>query len=256
MARICALLNSLIMTVLAAPNGTMPPMTPQLIIFDFDGVLCDAGTFTPAAIRLGLQRFGALVGLPIADPGDETLLQTLGYPSRQTYPPLLPEPVRDRWQEMHRLTLDAMEERIRALGPACLYPGVPQLLDALLADGRTLALASNSSARYQRVHAEVHGLDRWFSRLYHAELEGIDTKADMVGAILAAEPARPAVFVGDRASDQLAAAAHGLPFIACAYGYGTPGEWGEPVAVARHIAELGLALGLPAPPVCGAVGES
>lgn len=220
-------------------------MRPDLIIFDFDGVLCRAEAYTPDAIRLGLQRFGASVGVAIPEPPEEVLLGTLGYPSRQTYPPLIPEPVRERWQEMHAFTLDAMEERIEALGSACLYDGVTAMLDALVADGRLLGLASNCSARYQNVHRRVHDLPRWFAHLQHAELPGIGSKADMVGAILAAAPeARQPVMVGDRASDRLAADAHGLPFIACAYGYGTADEWGDPAAVAQSPAELGRCLGL------------
>lgn len=223
----------------------MPLDHPALIIFDFDGVLCRAETFTPEAIRLGLRRFGERVGVAIDEPPVETLLLTLGYPSYETYPPLLPEPVRDRWREMHHLTLAAMAERIRALGPGgCLYDGATTLLDDLLADGRRLALASNSSAFYQAVHTEVHGLERWFSRLYHAETEGIRSKADMVARILAEEPARPAVMVGDRLSDRRAAELNGLPFVACRYGFGCADEWHGAVAYADDLAGLRSILGL------------
>ena len=218
---------------------------PDLIIFDFDGVLCRAEAYTPDAIRIGLRRFGESVGIDIPEPSEEVLLGTLGYPSRQTYPPLIPEPVRDRWQEMHGFTLTAMEEQIEALGPACLYDGVPAMLDALVADGRVLGMASNCSLRYQTVHRRVHDLPRWFRHLCHAEQPGIASKADMVGHILAAEPDHHrAVMVGDRASDRAAADAHSLPFIACAYGYGEPDEWGEPVAVVRSPTALGAVLGV------------
>ncbi len=218
--------------------------TVSLVLFDFDGVLCRAESYTPEAIRIGLRRFGEAVGVAVAEPDEATLLATLGYPSRETYPPLLPEGVRHRWEEMHRFTLDAMEERIRELGVGCLYDGAVELLDALVADGRVLALASNSSARYQRVHREADGLDRWFRHFYHAELPGIGSKADMVARALAAEPGRSAVFVGDRLSDRLAAEDHGLPFIACRYGYGHPEEWAGAVAVVDQVAELAPILGL------------
>jgi len=218
---------------------------PDLIIFDFDGVLCRAEAYTPDAIRIGLRRFGESVGVTIPEPSEEVLLGTLGYPSKQTYPPLIPEPVRERWQVMHGFTLTAMEERIEALGPACLYDGVPAMLDALVAAGRVLGMASNCSLRYQSVHRRVHDLPRWFRHLCHAEMDGIASKADMVGRILESEPAAVhPVMVGDRASDRLAAEAHGLPFIACAYGYGHPDEWGGAVAVVESPAELGRCLGL------------
>ncbi|MCC7492988.1 MAG: HAD family hydrolase [Fimbriimonadaceae bacterium] len=219
-------------------------MRYDLVICDYDGVLCRAETYTPDAIRLGLQRFAARVGVTIALPDEAALLGTLGYPSHLSYPPFIPEAVRHRWQEMHQLTLDAMEERIRALGPACLYPGAVDLLDALVAAGRILGLASNSSARYQQVHREVHHLDRWFRYLHHAQEPGITCKADMLARILAAEPGRRAVMVGDRSSDREAAAAHRLPFIACAYGYGAPDEWPGAVAVVDDLTGLGRALGL------------
>lgn len=217
----------------------------DLIVFDYDGVLCDAGAYTPDAIREGLRRFGDLVGAAVPEPDEATLLATLGYPAHQTYPPLLPEPRRDRWREMHRLTLDAMAERIEALGPRCLYPGVAAMLDALVADGRVLGLASNSSARYQEVHRRAVGLERWFRHFLHAQTEGIGSKADMVGRILAAEPdARRPVMVGDRASDREAAAAWHLEFVACRYGYGEPDEWVGAVAEVDSPAELARVLGL------------
>jgi len=221
-------------------------MLPALVIFDFDGVLCRAETFTPDAIRLGLRRFGERVGVPIAEPDEAALLATLGYPSTQTYPPMLPESVRARWPEMHDLTLGAMEERIRALGADCLYPGALALLDDLVADGRVLALASNCSERYQRVHDEVHDLGRRFTHLWHAQAPGIASKADMVGAILAAEPhlADSVVLVGDRLSDRNAAARHGVPFIACRYGFGAPEEWSGAVAYADGVDDLRPLLGI------------
>lgn len=218
---------------------------PELVIFDYDGVLCRAESYTPDAIRLGLRRFGQRVGVAIPEPDEAALLATLGYPSMQTYPPMIPAAVRERWPEMHQLTLDAMEERIRALGPACLYQGAVELLDDLLAAGRVLGLASNSSERYQAVHAEVHQLGRWFRHLRHAQLPGIASKADMVADILAAEPtANGAVMVGDRASDQEAARANGIPFIACRYGFGSAAEWAGAIAVVDGIDELREALGL------------
>lgn len=220
---------------------------PELVIFDYDGVLCRAESYTPDAIRLGLRRFGQKVGVDIPEPDEASLLATLGYPSMQTYPPMIPEEVRDRWPEMHQLTLDAMEERIRALGPACLYDGAAELLDALVAERRVLGLASNSSERYQAVHREVHSLERWFRHLRHAQLPGIASKADMVADILAAEPAaRGAVMVGDRASDQEAARANAIPFIACRYGFGSEAEWDGAIAVVDDLAELRQALGLTA----------
>ncbi len=218
---------------------------PDLIVCDYDGVICRAETFTPDAIRDALRAFGARVGVEVPEPDEATLLGTLGYPSHQTYPPLLPAEVRERWPEMHQLVLDAMEERIRALGPRCLYDGIIDLLDALVADGRVLALASNCSERYQRVHREVLGLERWFSHLCHAQMPGIGSKADMVGCILrVAGAGRTAAMVGDRASDRDAALAHGLAFVACRYGYGCESEWQGACATVTSARELGTVLGL------------
>ena len=224
----------------------MTTVCAQLVIFDFDGVLCQAGSFTPDAIRDGLRAFGQLCGVDVPIPDESALLATLGYPSHQTYPPMLPESVRGRWQEMHQLTLDAMERRIRGMGRwGCLYDGVPALLDNLVAAGRTLALASNCSARYQAVHNEVHGLDRWFSFQWHAQAAGIGSKADMLARILEDTSALPSsVMIGDRLSDRNAAAAHGVPFVAAAYGFGSPDEWGGAVAVADSVEQLSAILGV------------
>ncbi|HAZ62413.1 MAG TPA: hypothetical protein DCZ72_02205 [Armatimonadetes bacterium] len=224
----------------------MSSLSPDLIIFDFDGVLCASETFTVDAIRDGLRGFAELVGVPVEQPSDAVLLNTLGYSSHDSYPPLLPAAVRDRWREMHRLTLDAMVRRVREMGRwGCLYPEIPALLDDLRADGRRLALASNCSTRYWEVHREVHELDRWFSQQWHLQSSGISHKGQMVERILAADPPqRGAVLVGDRASDAAAARNNGLPLIASAYGFGSPEEWPDAAQVVADRAELRRALGL------------
>lgn len=213
-------------------------MRAELIIFDYDGVLCRAETYTPEAIREALRAFGQRVGLPVPEPSDAELLATLGYPARDAYPRLLPAGVRDRWRELHALALDAMEARIRALGPGCWYEGARELLDDLVADGRVLVLASNASERYQQVHAETLGLRRWFRHLYHTQLPGISSKADMVARALAEVDRRPAVMIGDRASDRDAASHNAIPFIACTWGYGSEAEWNGAAATVSNLTAL------------------
>ena len=64
---------------------------------------------------------------------------------------------------------------------------------------------------------------------------------------------RLAIVIGDRASDKKGAVTNGLPFIGCAYGYGTAEELEGADAVAKEVPELrdlimktaGLSVNLP-----------
>jgi phosphoglycolate phosphatase len=114
------------------------------------------------------------------------------------------------------------------------YPGIPELLDALRADGATLAVATSKPDPFAvRILAAVGLLDR-FASVHGATLDGVVRHKDqVVGAALARHPQGSGpVLVGDRAQDVLGAAAHGLPCIGAGWGPAEDGEL-EAAGVAR-----------------------
>jgi phosphoglycolate phosphatase len=113
-----------------------------------------------------------------------------------------------------------------ALLDVSVYPGVPELLAGLRADGAVLAVATSKPEPFAlRVLAHT-GLRTAFAGVHGATLDGaVRHKDQVVAAALAAHPggARP-VLVGDRSHDVLGAAAHGLPCIGAGWGPAPPGE--------------------------------
>ncbi|HEY0403026.1 MAG TPA: HAD family hydrolase, partial [Blastococcus sp.] len=106
------------------------------------------------------------------------------------------------------------------------YPGIPDLLAALRADGATLAVATSKPEPFAVRILEHVGLLGHFASVHGATLDGaVRHKDQVVAAALAAHPdGIDPVLVGDRAQDVLGAAAHGLPCIGAGWGPAPEGE--------------------------------
>jgi phosphoglycolate phosphatase len=116
--------------------------------------------------------------------------------------------------------------RAGAMFDADVYPGIPELLAVLRADGAVLAVATSKPEPFAVQILEHAGLLAAFAGVYGATLDGtVRHKDQVVGAALAAHPdgERP-VLVGDRSHDVLGAAAHGLPCVGAGWGPAPPGE--------------------------------
>jgi phosphoglycolate phosphatase len=108
-----------------------------------------------------------------------------------------------------------------------VYPGVPEMLDALRRRGLRLYVATAKPTVYAARVVEHFGLDRHFERLYGSELDGTRTdKVELVGHLIAETGIDPgaAALVGDREHDILAARAHGMLPVGVTYGYGSVEE--------------------------------
>jgi phosphoglycolate phosphatase len=114
------------------------------------------------------------------------------------------------------------------------YPGIPELLSQLRADGVTLAVATSKPEPFAVAILEHVGLLGQFPSVHGASLDGaVRHKAQVVAAALAAHPEGSApVLVGDRAQDVAGAAAHGIPCIGAGWGPAEDGELVEAGAAA------------------------
>jgi phosphoglycolate phosphatase len=126
------------------------------------------------------------------------------------------------------------------------YPGVPETLAGLAAEGWIFALCTNKPERGTRILLRELDLDRWFRAIVTGDTlpQKKPDPAPMRAALAALDlPLPRAVAVGDHANDLLAAARAGLTAIFARYGYGTlTPELPKPAAIIDAFIELPDAL--------------
>jgi len=190
---------------------------PRLVLFDLDGTLVDSTPGIWASIRVAAGE----LGLPAPTPAQLTAM--VGPPLEEGFAGAfgLAAADVDRAVLAYRghYTAGAMLD-------ATVYPGIPELLAGLRADGAVLAVATSKPEPFAvRILAHV-GLLPAFAGVHGATLDGVVRhKEQVVAAALAAHPdgERP-VLVGDRLHDVLGARAHGLPCIGAGWGPAPAGE--------------------------------
>jgi phosphoglycolate phosphatase len=186
-------------------------------LFDLDGTLVDSVPGIWASIRFA----AAELGLP--EPTTDQLRSMVGPPLWEGFAAafgLAGDDV-DRAVLAYRAHYGA-----GAMFAATVYPGIPELLTGLRADGVTLTVATSKPIDFAtRILAHV-GLAEAFASVHGATWDGtVRHKEQVVAAALAAHPdGGSPVLVGDRAQDVLGARVHGLPCIGAGWGPAPPGE--------------------------------
>jgi phosphoglycolate phosphatase-like HAD superfamily hydrolase len=212
----------------------------EVVVFDMDGTLLNSGDFGVTAI---LRAFEALAGkgrLPgVETPSVQAIRGQIGKPPAEFYRGLLPGHLAERALELHHEATIHENELLRG-GVGKLFDGALDVLAELKAAGLRLALVSNCSRPYMDCVSEVFGLDRW---LDHRDCVGDNAtrernKPALVGVALRELGGSRGVMVGDRIHDGEAAAANGLWFIGCTYGYGEGQEFEDANATINDIREL------------------
>ena len=210
----------------------------RLVLFDLDGTLVDSTPGIWASVRVAAAR----LGLP--EPTPAQLRSMVGPPLEEGFAGafgLTGEDV-DRAVLAYRehYTAGAVHGQPptpgtpAAMFDATVYPGVPELLAALRADGAVLAVATSKPEPFAVRILEHVGLLACFATVHGATLDGaVRHKEQVVAAALAAHPdGERAVLVGDRLHDVLGARVHGLPCIGAGWGPAPSGELEAAGAVA------------------------
>ncbi|MGW5266890.1 HAD hydrolase-like protein [Microbispora sp. NPDC004025] len=194
-------------------------------LFDLDGTLTDPEAGIVASMRHALSAAGvaeveharlrAMIGPPLQDG-----FLRLGVP-------------RDRVAD----AVHAYRERYTAGGmyENEVIAGIPAVLEALVAGGRTLAVATSKPAVYAEKILVHFGLDGFFSYVAGATLDGSRRhKADVIRHALDVLGATPeaAVMIGDRGEDVAGAAECGVRCVAVTWGFGDAAEFAAPGVVA------------------------
>ena len=187
-------------------------MTQKAILFDLDGTLTDSGEGIINCASLALSHFG----LPV--PSREEMRVFVGPPLRDTLMQfgVRPEDVEEAMTVFRSryLTKGKYENKP--------YPGIREMLERLRSQGHKLYVAT-SKPEIQAVDVLNHfDLAKYFDIIAGATMDKTrDTKAAVIAYLKEqAGGMAQSVMVGDTAFDVTGAAAHGIPTIGVAWGYG------------------------------------
>lgn len=194
-------------------------MTGAAVLLDLDGTLSDSRPGIEACFRFMLGELGH-------DPavaGD--LTWAVGPPIAVSIGRLLQQYHDDRLEA--GLTIYRAHYSAVAIYDCTIYPGVPEMLDALRAAGFVLCIATSKRRDFAERVIDYLGLGGQFRGIYGAEPGGgLEHKDDLLAHILAREGFAPehTVMLGDRLHDIHAARANALRSIGAGWGYGGEAE--------------------------------
>lgn len=192
-------------------------MKYKLAIFDVDGTVFDTYTGVSESLVYAFDRLG------IAPPPESVLRTFLGPSLYESFTGTMGL---DDATARRAIDLFRSVYTVENYKHATFYDGIPALFDRLSAAGVTLAVASSKARpvviellRYQGI------LDR-FAVVCAPELgeKGSDKRDLVARAVQSASSGQPAVMIGDRKFDLLAAAQVGIDGIGVTYGFGTREE--------------------------------
>lgn len=190
-------------------------MRYDAILFDLDGTLTASAPGIAGSVRHTLDKLG------LAPLSDAELQKFVGPPLGDSF-----ERIGGLTPKQAELAVATYRAHYSENGilDATVYPGIPNLLRQLKAQGVYLAVATAKPLlSAQRVLAHF-GLDRFFDRVIGATFERSDpSKESLLRDALPARYSRAAM-VGDRLFDMEAAKRIGLDAFGAGWGYGSHAE--------------------------------
>lgn len=217
------------------PTRTLAPArTWSPVLFDLDGTIVDSA----ADITGSLAHMFTKLGLDV--PSDEVLRSYVGPPLLDSLRLTAGFDDAEAWEALNIYRDHYGEHVLRSP----VFPGVAGVLERLHAAGVPVALATSKPESMARKVLDHAGLTQYFTEITGAsDDEELSTKADVVREALRRLEAKGidtsnAVMVGDRAYDTLGAAANGVPTILVEWGYGSPAEASDAMAVVHSTDQL------------------
>lgn len=203
-------------------------MTNTAIIFDLDGTLWDS----TASIR---DIWNAVIERETHHPAgltQDSVRALMGKTIEDIALCLFPDCSESERARLIGLCGQAECNELRVCG-GILYDGLEDTLKTLSSD-RSLYIVSNCQDGYVQAFLAAHSLAGYFADI---EMYGRTRcpKGENIRLLMERNHVTSAVYVGDTASDQQAAALAGVPFIHAAYGFGTVSN---PDAVLARITDL------------------
>ncbi len=204
------------------------------VLFDLDGTLTDPGVGITKSVEYALNRYGISV------------------PDRAQLYPFIGPPLVDSFMKYYGFSkekaLEAVEVyreyfRVTGLFENEVYPGVPEMLEALKGRGKTLLIASSKPEVFVMRILEHFDLLQYFDFAGGALMdETRSTKTEVLSYVLTEAKVVPnsAILVGDRKFDVNGAHALGLDAMGVLYGYGSEEELtaARPEYLVKHPREI------------------
>ncbi|MBI5160890.1 MAG: HAD hydrolase-like protein [Micrococcales bacterium] len=219
----------------------MPEHPYTAVLVDLDGTIADSAPGITATLAYTYEA----LGMPVPPPAE--LLRWVGPPILDSFRDLAGL---DAARSQRALAIYRERYLERGAVDARIYPEIADVLRDIHGAGVSLSLATSKPETPARLILERFGLVPCFDELTGASEDEVrSAKADVVAEALRRLAAgghdlsRP-VMVGDRRHDIEGAAAHGVPTIFAAWGYGAPAEAAGAVATAATPDELRPLLGL------------
>jgi phosphoglycolate phosphatase len=191
-----------------------------VVLFDLDGTLTDSRLGILRTTRYAFSRLSKALGREVALPGDDQLGSIVGPPLRNSFAKLA-------GAENVETLMGFYSERYREIGAFEneVYEGIPEALDALIATGARLFVATSKN-RDDALRILAHfGLDARFEAIHGAREDGgLADKTELIGSVLAShalDPGRMAIaMIGDRKFDIVGARNCAIAAMGALWGYG------------------------------------
>jgi len=184
------------------------------VIFDLDGTLLDTSEGILRSVKYTVEQ----LGFPL--PAPEVLRTFIG------------PPIQDSLRRAYDLTREEAAEAAEIfrnrykdhdLLYASVYPGIPELLGKLRAEGLKTAVATYKRQDYTGKLLAGFGLDTLVDAVCGSDFEGKLTKSDIIdNAVLETRSADRTriIMVGDSDNDLIGAKKAGLRFAGVTWGFG------------------------------------
>ncbi len=191
----------------------------KYILFDLDGTLTDSAPGIINSVKYALSKFG------MHETDDNKLRKFLG-------PPLILS-----FAELYGFSKEKSQKAVEyyreyfvpnGMFENKIYSGIPELLQKLKADGKTLIVATSKPEPFAEQIVRRFGLYDYFDMVAGSNTDNTRCKKAQVIEYalktLGINDREHAVMIGDREHDIIGAKETGLKSIGVLYGYSAPGE--------------------------------
>ncbi len=198
-------------------------MQYESLIFDIDGTLWNSTGIVAQGYNIQLRREG-LDHLCVTA---EDLQKLFGKTMREIADIMLASIAQDRRYDIMERCMDTEQEYLHAHPCQVGYPGVKETLLELKKNHR-LFLVSNSQKGYPEIVIQKMGLEGIFEgHLCYGDTG--TSKGQTILELMRRYRIQSACYIGDTQTDYQATLDAGIPFIFCAFGFGSPEGYAEKI---------------------------